>query len=60
MESVVRRFIRDEAGEDLVEYAFLVAFMAAVATAVIISDPLSLGTAVTNAYQRCADALNSV
>lgn len=33
---------------------------AAVATAVIITDPLSLQTAVTNAYQSCADALNAI
>lgn len=60
MKPVVKRLVRGEVGEDLIEYGLLVAFMAAVATAVIIADPLSLGTAVTNAYQRCADALNSV
>jgi Flp pilus assembly pilin Flp len=60
MESVAKRFVREEVGEDLIEYGLLVAFMAAVAVAVIISDPLSLETAVTNAYQDCADALNSI
>jgi hypothetical protein len=31
-----------------------------VAFAVIISDPLSLGMTLTDAYQRCIDALNSL
>ena len=35
----VKNFIRDERGEDLMEYGLLVAFVAAVALAVIISDP---------------------
>lgn len=60
MKFVTSRFVREEAGEDLIEYGLLVAFMAAVATAVIITDPLSLQTAVTNAYQSCADALNAI
>lgn len=52
-------FIRDEAGEDLIEYGLLAAFVAAIAVAVIIADPLGLTTAVTNAYQRATDALNA-
>ena len=57
MASVGKCFVREEAGEDLIEYGMLVAFMAAVAMAVIISDPLSLQTALTNAFESCADAL---
>jgi len=57
MSRVRERFVREEAGEDLIEYGMLVAFMAAVAMAVIISDPLSLETAITDAFERCADAL---
>lgn len=60
MNAVAKRLFREEVGEDLIEYALLVAFMAAVAMAVIIGDPLSLQTAVTNAFQDCADALNAL
>ena len=54
----LRGFIRDERGEDLMEYGLLVAFVASVALATIITDPLGLVTAITDAYQRAADALN--
>ncbi len=50
--------IRDERGEDLMEYGLLVAFVAAIAVAVIITDPLGFGTAIQDAYQRAVDALN--
>jgi Flp pilus assembly pilin Flp len=52
--------VRNELGEDLIEYGLLLAFMATVALAVIISDPLSLQVTLTDAYQRCIDALNSL
>jgi len=60
MESAANRFRHEESGEDLIEYGLLAAFMAAIATAVIISDPLNLQAAVVNAYQDCIDALNSL
>ena len=60
MKFVANRFVREEAGEDLIEYGLLIAFMAAVAMAVIIADPLSLETAVINAYQDCTNALNAI
>jgi len=50
--------IRDERGEDLMEYGLLVAFIATIALAVIITDPLGFGTAIQDAYQRAVDALN--
>ena len=53
-----KRLLRDEDGEDLMEYGLLVAFAATVAVAVIITDPLSFGTAIQNAYQRALDAMN--
>jgi len=53
-----KRFIRDEGGEDLMEYGLLVAFAASIAVAVIITDPLSFGTAIQNAYQRAVDAMH--
>jgi Flp pilus assembly pilin Flp len=52
------RFVRDESGEDLIEYGLLAAFVAAVATAVIIADPLGLQGALKGAFQKAVDALN--
>jgi len=40
------------------EYGLLVAFMATLALAVVITDPLALGEAIHSAYQRATDALN--
>ena len=57
---ICNRFVRNELGEDLIEYGLLLAFMATVALAVIIADPLSLQVVLTDAYQRCIDALNSL
>ena len=53
------RFIRDESGEDLIEYGLLAAFVAAVATAVIINDPLGIKTALTGAFTKAKDALDN-
>ncbi len=53
-----RGLIRDERGEDLMEYGLLVAFIATIALAVIITDPLGFGTAIQDAYQRAVDVLN--
>ena len=58
MQTLVIRLLRDDRGEDLIEYGLLAAFVATIATAVVIGDPLGLKTAVVNAYQRCVDALN--
>jgi Flp pilus assembly pilin Flp len=58
MLQLAKRFGRNERGEDLMEYGLLVAFVAALALAAIITDPLGLGTAIINAYQRAVDALN--
>ena len=52
------RFIGDERGEDLMEYGLLVAFVASIALAAILTDPLGLGAAIMDAYQRAVDALN--
>jgi len=51
-------FIRDERGEDLMEYGLLAAFIATIALAVIITDPIGLGQAIEDAYQQAVDALN--
>ena len=52
------RFLHEEKGEDLIEDGLLAAFVATVATAVVIGDPLGLRTAIINAYTRCVTALN--
>jgi len=58
MKKQLIRFLREERGEDLIEYGLLAAFVATVATAVVIGDPLGLRTAIVNAYTRCVTALN--
>ena len=58
MIKLAKGLIRDERGEDLMEYGLLVAFIATIALAVIITDPLGFGTAIQDAYQRAVDALN--
>ena len=59
MRSLVVRFVRDERGEDLIEYGLLAAFVAAVATAVIILDPLGIKGSLINAYQKAKTALDN-
>jgi Flp pilus assembly pilin Flp len=55
---LITRFIRDERGEDLIEYGLLAAFVATLATAVIVADPLGFKEALVSAFQRAVDALN--
>jgi Flp pilus assembly pilin Flp len=57
MANLVVRFLREESGEDLIEYGLLCAFVAAVATAIIIADPLGLRSALINAYTKAKTAL---
>ena len=59
MKKLVVRFLRDENGEDLIEYGLLCAFVAAVATAVIIADPIGIRTSLINAYRRAKTALDN-
>jgi Flp pilus assembly pilin Flp len=59
MRATVLRLIHDERGEDLIEYGLLAAFVASVAFAVLILDPLSLQEGVKNAYQRAKSALQN-
>ena len=59
MRCTVRRFIRDERGEDLIEYGLLAAFVATVAFAVIITDPFGLRSGVINAFQKAKSALTN-
>jgi Flp pilus assembly pilin Flp len=59
VKNLVVRFLHDESGEDLIEYGLLCAFVAAVATAVIIADPLGIRTSLINAYNRAKIALDN-
>ncbi len=59
MRVVLSRFVIEESGEDLIEYGLLAAFVAAVATAVIIADPLGISGSLKNAYQRAKTALDT-
>jgi Flp pilus assembly pilin Flp len=53
------RFVRDERGEDLIEYGLLAAFVAAVATAVIIADPLGIKGSLKGAFSKAKTALDA-
>jgi Flp pilus assembly pilin Flp len=59
MKNLVVRFVRDERGEDLIEYGLLAAFVAAVATAVIIADPLGIKGSLKNAFLKAKNALDN-
>lgn len=58
MLKLVRRFVRDESGEDLIEYGLLAAFVATIALAVIINDAGGIRTSLQATYQKAADALD--
>ena len=55
----LRSFVRDERGEDLIEYGLLAAFVATVAFAVIITDPLGIKTSLENAFKKAKSALDN-
>ena len=57
--NLITRFVSDEQGEDLIEYGLLAAFVAAVATAVIIADPLGIKGSLKAAYQKAKTALDN-
>ena len=59
MLNLLDRFIRDENGEDLIEYGLLAAFVAAVALVTIIADPLNLKPALVAAFKKAKDALDA-
>jgi Flp pilus assembly pilin Flp len=54
MMKLIRNFVRDEKGEDLIEYGLLAAFVAAVALAAIINDPFGLRGGVASAFSKAA------
>lgn len=53
----VDRFAREERGEDLIEYGLLAAFVAAIATAAIVTDTAGIRSALTGAFQKVRSAL---
>jgi Flp pilus assembly pilin Flp len=57
MPSHLQEFLRDESGEDLIEYGLLASFVAAVAMATIILDPLGIKPSLVAAYRKAATAL---
>ena len=57
MRSVLVEFARGEGGEDLIEYGLLAAFIATIALAVIVTDPMGFKTSLVNVYQRAKQAL---
>jgi Flp pilus assembly pilin Flp len=59
MLTLVRNFVRDETGEDLIEYGLLAAFVAAVALVTIIADPLGIKGALIGAFNKAKDALDN-
>ena len=59
MLNLVRNFVRDENGEDLIEYGLLAAFVAAVALVTIIADPLGIKGSLQAAFQKAKDALEA-
>lgn len=59
MRNIVLRFVQDESGEDLIEYGLLAAFVAAVATAVIVADPMGISGSLKAAYMRAKTALDN-
>ena len=58
MMRVLQHLLRDERGEDLVEYGLLVAFAAAVVTVTLINDTTGLRSALVDSFTKVRDALN--
>ena len=52
------QLLREECGEDLVEYGLLVAFAAAIVTAALINDPVGWKPALIAAFTKVNNALN--
>jgi Flp pilus assembly pilin Flp len=56
MKNMLIRFLRDEQGQDLVEYTLLLAFVCLASAALFISAGGSIGTIWTAANSRLANA----
>lgn len=58
MLNMIKQFVTDERGEDLIEYGLLAAFVAALATALLFSGG-NLQKSITNAIGKAVTALNA-
>jgi Flp pilus assembly pilin Flp len=58
MMNLIRNFVRDEKGEDLIEYGLLAAFVAALATALLLTNK-PLNASIQNAFNKAVTALNA-
>lgn len=58
MWNLIKGFVREDSGEDLIEYGLLAAFVAAVALVTIIADPLGIKGSLQAAFQKAKDALD--
>lgn len=59
MRATLVEFLRDDRGEDLIEYGLLAAFAAGVAMFAIVGDPLSLKPTLIAAFKKAKTALES-
>ena len=59
MMNLIRNFVNDENGEDLIEYGLLAAFVAAVALVTIILDPIGIKGSLVGAFEKAKDALDA-
>ncbi len=57
MMAMLTRLLREERGEDLIEYGLLAAFAATVVLTVLAVGPHSLKAAVVDGFKRCVDTL---
>ena len=61
MRSLLVRLAREETGEDLIEYGLLAAFVATVATTVVVADPLGVkGCGEAGAIGSSAAVINAI
>jgi len=49
---LLKRWLRDECGEDLIEYGLLAAFAASVAVAVLVANSAGVKTALSTVFAR--------
>jgi Flp pilus assembly pilin Flp len=54
------KFVREEYGEDLIEYGLLAAFAAALVTVVLMNDSMGLKTALVAAFTKVKDAFSLI
>ena len=54
------KFVREEYGEDLIEYGLLAAFAAALVTVVLMNDSMGLKTALVSAFTKVKDAFGVI